>query len=83
MRPEDVAGLEAILLLLEEVLKHSETNRTLIYENTQWHIVESLFGLLTCPVQTSLKARLMLAITALAKSPDLVGKVRLDSILTW
>lgn len=47
----------------------------LIHENAQWHPLESLFGLLVCPVPTSLKAELTLAIAAFARAPELVGKV--------
>lgn len=75
MRPEDVEGLESILRLMQAVLSHNQNTRTLMNENPHWHPLESLFGLLVCPVPPSLKAQLTLTIAAFAKSAELVGKI--------
>jgi nuclear pore complex protein Nup205 len=46
-----------------------------MYENSNWHALEILFGLLGCSVPPSLKAHLIDAITQFAKSPSLVNKI--------
>lgn len=75
MRPEDVMGLLAILNLVEEVVAHSEHTRILLFENPSWHVIESLFRLLACPIQASLKGGILSTLVAFAKSAEIVPKV--------
>eukprot|EP01114_Cavostelium_apophysatum_P016090 TRINITY_DN4519_c0_g2_i1.p1 TRINITY_DN4519_c0_g2~~TRINITY_DN4519_c0_g2_i1.p1 ORF type:complete len:1835 (+),score=550.65 TRINITY_DN4519_c0_g2_i1:218-5722(+) len=75
IRDEDIEALEAILQLMQQVLKNNPQNRTLMFENPQWRSLDHLFGLLACPVQSSLKAELTLAIAAFAKSSEIATKI--------
>ncbi len=60
-----------------QVLVHDARDRQEIYEHGQWHPLETLFGLLACPVPSELKAELLHTISAFAESPELVLKVML------
>ena len=42
-----------------------------MYENQQWMPVGTFFGLLGCPVPTSLKAQLLKTLAAFAKTPSI------------
>ena len=70
--PQEVAGLTAVLELLTTLADHSEAARLAMAEHPSWSCVPTVLGLLACSVPTSIKARLVNLLTALARSPDIV-----------
>ena len=61
------------------MLKHSEAVRTMMSDNPQWQPLHTLFQFLMCPVPTTLKAKIVSALAALAISPRLSPTVRVDT----
>lgn len=53
--PAELEALQSVLSLTTHVLEQDEDLRTTMAENNQWHIVSTLFGLLSCPVVPQLK----------------------------
>ena len=53
--PAELAALQSVLSLTQHILSLDEDLRTTMAENNQWHIVSTLFGLLSCPVVPQLK----------------------------
>ena len=70
--PQEVAGLSAVLDLVTVLADRSETARVAMAEHPGWSLVPTVLGLLACTVPTSIKARLVALLTALARSPDIV-----------
>jgi hypothetical protein len=68
--PEEANKLSAILDLIATLLYNSEAIRTIISENGH-RPLDIFFHLLCCSIPTFLKAKLITAIAAFAKSPKL------------
>lgn len=68
--PDEVENLEAILLVMQSVLKYSQQVRAEMLANSQWRVLDALFHLLTCPVPVSLKASLTNTINEFARDPS-------------
>ena len=81
MRDADVQGLVGILRLVQEIARHSPTNASMMADNTAWHVLESLFGLLACPVPAALKAELLATVTAFAAPGNKDVLVKIWSLL--
>lgn len=81
LREADMLGLQAILRLVQAIARHSPTYATLFAENTTWHALESLFGLLSCPVPAALKGELLNTITAFAAPGNKDVLVKIWSLL--
>ncbi|XP_065186434.1 nuclear pore complex protein Nup205-like [Sycon ciliatum] len=67
----ELAGLVSVLRLVEQLVLQDESIRLAMYENQQWMPVGTFFGLLGCPVPTSLKAQLLKTLAAFAKTPSI------------
>jgi len=70
--PQEVAGLAAVLDLATVLADRSEEARVAMAEHPGWSVVPTVLGLLACSVPTTIKARLVSLLAALARSPDLV-----------
>eukprot|EP00794_Sanderia_malayensis_P012769 gene12769-14080_t len=69
--PEELTALESVLGLIKTVAEHSESVRIALCENQSWLPIASFFGLIGCPVPCTLKAALLEALAAFAKSPEI------------
>jgi len=67
----DLEILIAVIRFISKALRNKEA-LNMIVQNKSWAIFETLFGFLTCPVQTVLKAEVMKAISAFAETPEIV-----------
>ena len=81
MREADMMGLQAILRLVQEIARHSPSNASMMAENLSWHVLESLFGLLSCPVSAALKGELLNTITCFAAPGNKDVLVKIWSLL--
>lgn len=64
-----------------KVVSYSSNARIAMVESTEWNVVETLFGLLTCPIPHALKAQIFNTIAAFAVDADNANKVRRRSRL--
>eukprot|EP00795_Rhopilema_esculentum_P005068 gene5068-181_t len=69
--PEELSALESVLELIHIVAEHSENVRIAFCDNTYWLPIASFFGLVGCPVPSSLKAALLNTLASFAKSPEI------------
>ncbi|XP_063674250.1 nuclear pore complex protein Nup205-like [Bolinopsis microptera] len=69
--PEELDALQSVLSLTKHILALDEDLRTTMAENSQWHIVSTLFGLLSCPVVPQLKGSILDCIAVLTETPEL------------
>ena len=70
--PQEVAGLTAVLELSTVLAERCEAARVAMAEHPAWSVVPTILGLIQCSVPTTIKARLVGLLSALAASPDLV-----------
>ncbi|RZF40837.1 hypothetical protein LSTR_LSTR003347 [Laodelphax striatellus] len=68
--PQEIQGLLVVLGVIRSVAENDEVSRLALCENPTWAPLSILLGLVSCCVQISLKAELLLTLAALAKSPD-------------
>ncbi|EDV27160.1 uncharacterized protein TRIADDRAFT_22433, partial [Trichoplax adhaerens] len=73
--PEELAGLEAILRLMQRIIGQDETARMALYENQHYMPMPVLFGLLSCVVPFTLKAEILLTLAGFAKSQEIAPSV--------
>ncbi|XP_049847868.1 nuclear pore complex protein Nup205-like [Schistocerca gregaria] len=75
IRPEEVGALEAILKMMQKVLKWSAQVRKIILDNPEWRVLQVLFQLLTCPIDPGLKAHLIRTITQFARDANVQPRI--------
>ncbi|XP_076547849.1 nuclear pore complex protein Nup205 isoform X1 [Osmia lignaria lignaria] len=68
--PEEVKGLESVLLVVQVIAKNDEMSRIAICDHPGWKVLPSLIGLVSCGISIPLKAVLIRTLAALAKSPE-------------
>lgn len=68
--PEEVKGLEAVLLVVQVIAKNDEVSRINICNNPGWKVLPSLIGLVSCGISIPLKSVLIRTLAALARSPE-------------
>ncbi|CAK9815211.1 Nuclear pore complex protein Nup205 [Anthophora plagiata] len=68
--PEEVKGLEAVLLVVQVIAKNDEMSRIAICDHPGWKVLPSLIGLVSCGISIPLKGVLIRTLAALAKSPE-------------
>lgn len=52
-------------------VEHDDISRLAFCENLEWSCISILLGLVTCSIDVSLKADIVLTLSALAKSPEI------------
>ncbi|EFN72935.1 Nuclear pore complex protein Nup205 [Camponotus floridanus] len=68
--PQEVKGLEAVLLVVQVIAKNDEMSRVAICDHPSWKILQSLIGLVSCAMPIPLKGVLVRTLAALARSPE-------------
>ncbi|KAL6443193.1 hypothetical protein ACFW04_002850 [Cataglyphis niger] len=68
--PQEVKGLEAVLLVVQVIAKNDEMSRIAICDHPSWKILQSLIGLVSCAMPIPLKGVLVRTLAALARSPE-------------
>ncbi|XP_076756718.1 nuclear pore complex protein Nup205 [Xylocopa sonorina] len=68
--PEEVKGLEAVLLVVQVIAKYDEISRIAICDHPGWKVLPSLIGLVSCGISIPLKSVLIRTLAALARSPE-------------
>ncbi|KOX72429.1 hypothetical protein WN51_01529 [Melipona quadrifasciata] len=68
--PEEVKGLEAVLLVVQVIAKNDEISRIAICDHPGWKVLPSLIGLVSCGISIPLKSVLIRTLAALARSPE-------------
>lgn len=68
--PQEIAGLQAVLEVVQAVADHDDVARTALCEHPGWAPLHTLLGLVGCSVVIPLKADLLRALAALAKSKE-------------
>uniref|UniRef100_A0A336MB53 CSON014651 protein n=1 Tax=Culicoides sonorensis TaxID=179676 RepID=A0A336MB53_CULSO len=68
--PEEIAGLQAVLKVLQAVATHDEVARSALCEHPGWAPLHILLGLVGSSIIIPLKTDLVLALAALAKSKE-------------
>ena len=71
--PQEINGLSSVLDLVTVLAERSEQARLAMAEHPGWSVVPSVLGLLSCSVPSQIKAKLMLFLSALAKTHDIVS----------
>jgi hypothetical protein len=74
LRPEDLHGMTAMVKLIATVVHFNETARTFLM-NSGLNPLETLFGLLACPVPPELKSAVMDAIRAFSEVSELSPRI--------
>lgn len=65
-----MAGLHAVLCIIRTIAKNDEVARIALCEHPTWSPLHVLMGLVSCSIDVSLKADLLLTLAALAKSNE-------------
>ncbi|XP_075229968.1 nuclear pore complex protein Nup205 isoform X2 [Lycorma delicatula] len=68
--PQEIQALLAVLGVIKTVAEYDDVSRLALCENPAWAPLTVLLGLVSCCIQITLKAELLLTLAALAKSPD-------------
>ncbi|XP_015437723.1 PREDICTED: nuclear pore complex protein Nup205 [Dufourea novaeangliae] len=68
--PDEVKGLETVLLVVQVIAKNDEMSRIAICDHPGWKVLPSLIGLVSCGISIPLKAVLVRTLAALARSPE-------------
>ncbi|XP_078046128.1 nuclear pore complex protein Nup205 isoform X1 [Augochlora pura] len=68
--PDEVKGLEAVLLVVQVVARNDEMSRIAICDHPGWKVLPSLIGLVSCSISIPLKGVLIRTLAALARSPE-------------
>ncbi|XP_011172617.2 nuclear pore complex protein Nup205 [Solenopsis invicta] len=68
--PQEVKGLEAVLLVVQVIAKNDEMSRVAICDHPSWKVLQSLIGLVSCAMPIPLKGVLVRTLAALARSPE-------------
>ncbi|XP_076242862.1 nuclear pore complex protein Nup205 [Calliopsis andreniformis] len=68
--PDEVKGLEAVLLVVQVIAKNDEMSRIAICDHPGWKVLPSLIGLVSCSISIPLKGVLVRTLAALARSPE-------------
>ncbi|XP_031849346.1 nuclear pore complex protein Nup205 isoform X2 [Nomia melanderi] len=68
--PDEVKGLEAVLLVVQVIAKNDEMSRIAICDHPGWKVLPSLIGLVSCSISIPLKGVLIRTLAALARSPE-------------
>ncbi|XP_018377044.1 PREDICTED: nuclear pore complex protein Nup205 [Trachymyrmex cornetzi] len=68
--PQEVKGLEAVLLVVQVIAKNDEMSRVAICDHPNWKVLQSLIGLVSCAMPIPLKGVLVRTLAALARSPE-------------
>lgn len=68
--PQEVKGLEAVLLVVQVIAKNDEMSRIAICDHPGWKVLPSLIGLVSCAMPIPLKGVLVKTLAALAKSAE-------------
>ncbi|KAL1130569.1 hypothetical protein AAG570_011815 [Ranatra chinensis] len=66
--PQEVQGLHAVLELIKSVAENDPACAEAFCQTSSWSALGVLLGLVTCSVQVSLKAQLLLTLAALSRS---------------
>ena len=67
--PFETQGLESMLLLVSNLCENCPDIVTVVVENSRWKVIYTLFGLITCRIQMSLKAKCMHVLGVIASNP--------------
>lgn len=70
INPQEIAGLQAVLQVIQAVANHDEVARVALCEHPSWAPLHVLLGLISCSIVIPLKADLFLTLAALAKSKE-------------
>ena len=73
--PQEIDGLTGVLELLTTLARRCDAARLCMVEHSAWNVLSTIVGLMACPVPTGIKSRLVLLLSALAKSPDNVHTI--------
>ncbi|XP_014480279.1 PREDICTED: nuclear pore complex protein Nup205 [Dinoponera quadriceps] len=68
--PQEVKGLEAVLLVVQVIAKNDEMSRVAICDHPGWKVLPSLIGLVSCAMPIPLKGVLVRTLAALARSAE-------------
>lgn len=68
--PQELRGLQAVLLLIRTVAENDEFSRIALCEHPAWAPLTVLLGLVSCSVPIPLKSELLLTLAALSKSRE-------------
>jgi len=68
--PQEVKGLEAVLLVVQIIAKNDEMSRVAICDHPGWKVLPSLIGLVSCAMPIPLKGVLIRTLASLARSPE-------------
>lgn len=68
--PQELEGLQAVLLLIRTVAEHDEFSRLALCEHPGWSPLTILLGLISCSVPIPLKAELLVTLAVLSKSSE-------------
>lgn len=68
--PQEVKGLEAVLLIVQVIAKNDEMSRVAICDHPGWKVLPSLIGLVSCAMPIPLKGMLVRTLAALARSSE-------------
>ena len=68
--PDEVKGLEAVLLVVQVIARNDEMSRIAICDHPGWKVLPSLIGLVSSGVSIPLKSVLVRTLAALARSPE-------------
>ncbi|XP_065223054.1 nuclear pore complex protein Nup205 [Planococcus citri] len=71
INPMEIQGLQAVLSVIRHISEHDDISRLAFCENLEWSCISILLGLVTCSIDVSLKADIVLTLSALAKSPEI------------
>uniref|UniRef100_A0A8D8J666 Nuclear pore complex protein Nup205 n=1 Tax=Culex pipiens TaxID=7175 RepID=A0A8D8J666_CULPI len=70
INPQEIAGLQAVLLVIRAVATYDEVARVALCEHPNWAPLHVLLGLISCSVPIALKAELVQTLAALGKSKE-------------
>lgn len=75
INPLEVAGLQAVLGIIRIIATNDEVARIALCEHPSWAPLHVLMGLISCSIDVSLKADLLLTLAALAKSNEVAVQI--------
>lgn len=75
INPMEVEGLTSVLGIIKAVANYDENARIALCEHPNWAPIHVLLGLLGCSVPITLKAEILLTLTALAKSKETAAQI--------
>ncbi|XP_013384593.1 nuclear pore complex protein Nup205 [Lingula anatina] len=72
---QELEGLIAVLQLTRQVADQDESSRVSLVENPQWLPVVIMFGLVGCAIPPTLKAELLLTLSAFGKTAEIAASL--------